>query len=129
VNGRITAYAIQSNGSRSYGIVVRGVKILITADESQYEVAEKLAFDIAELGPVCVSEHHVKSPAPEDKPSQIIPARRSLVEGQIVWCRVHGSKGFCKITEVGTGRNGGCIKISGVRGWCPDSNFLDEEPR
>lgn len=128
MTGRVTAFAIQSNGSRSYGLVVRGVKVLITADESQYVVAEKLAAEVAELGPEYVAEPE-RETAPERNPEPAVSTRKAFTEGQVVWCRVHGSQGLCKVTEIGSGRNRGRIKIAGVRGWCPDSNFLAEEPR
>jgi hypothetical protein len=125
---RVTAYAIQSNGSRSYGLTVRGIKVLITADETQHESASILASAIAGLWPADIVEPTC-TPKSEPKTTPVVTPRREFVVGQTVWCRVHGSQGLCKITEIGAGRNYGRVKISGVRGWCPDSNFLSEEPR
>jgi hypothetical protein len=88
-------------------------------------MAAGLAEKIAALGPEH-SEHvaaRIVEPEPERRPTP----RRSFVAGQVVMCKVHGSAGPCTITEVGTGRNRGRIKIAGIRGWCPETNFASDE--
>lgn len=48
---------------------------------------------------------------------------RPFKVGDRVWCRVHGAQGWYVVEEVGEGRNHDRIKVAGVKGWCPTSNF------
>jgi len=118
---RISAYAIQADGSRSFGLTVNGVRVLVTAEDGKHTAGLLLANQIAHLGLEGI--HEVESPkAVVDKPAYK-PKRRDFVVGQRVWCNVHGAQGERTITAIGDGRNAGRVKISGERCWCPITNF------
>jgi hypothetical protein len=48
---RVTAFARQGDGSRSFGVTVNGCRILVTAPEGEHERGADLAATIADLGP------------------------------------------------------------------------------
>jgi hypothetical protein len=123
MSDRITAYAIQADGTRAYQVRVNGVRILLTAQEGQHNAAMELAGIISGIGPAEAPE---SEPAQIDQTTSVLQVRKQrpdFVVGQRVWCNVHGSEGYCTITEVGTGRNRGRVKITGMRAWCPACNF------
>lgn len=133
-NARVCAFAIQGDGSRSFGVHVHGLAVLVTAPEGEHDVGAALASAIAGLGPEGISPVAPETPAkptsakPVSKYEARCAARAAFSVGQRVWCNVNGSKGWTTITEVGTGRNKGRIKIQGERSWCPAHNF-DAESR
>ena len=121
---RVTVFAPQSNGCRSFGVTVNGFRILVTASEGRHDLGADLAATIADLGPEADPAEPLEAPhVPEPPPIVAAPPRRAFQVGQRVWCNVRGSLGYCTVTEVGTGRRRGAIKISGYRAWCPISNF------
>lgn len=123
---RVTIFAQQSNGSQSFAVTVRGLRVLVTAGDDRREAGEALAYEIATLGP-----EELASPKPEPEPAPAPVAKqksRSFRAGQVVWCNVHGSRGFATVTEVGDGRRRGYIKIAGLRAWCPAHNFDESAP-
>lgn len=120
---RVTAYMQSPNGSRSFGVTVRGLRVLVTADEGQHDEGRSLASAIALLGPECTDEP-APPPPPEPAPPPERPRpNRNFTVGQRVRCNVHGAEGECTITDVGTGRNRGRVKVTGERMWCPAVNF------
>jgi hypothetical protein len=122
---RITSFAIQADGSRSFGLDVEGIRVLITAGEERHEAGLALAGKIATLGP----EAPERYPAPAaPKPTAPHKPRPEFTVGQRVWCNIHGVSAWCTVTEVGTGRNRGRIKIAGERCWCPAGNFDAQKP-
>ena len=117
---RVSAYMIRQNGSRAFGLRLRGIDVLITADEGQHDEARALAEQIAAMGPEQITE----PPAPPPRVESPEPRRRpAFVVGQRVRCNVHGAEGECTIVEVGEGRHRGRVKITGSRAWCPAGNF------
>jgi len=118
---RVARYAVQGDGSRSFGVTVRGLRVLVTASDGSHVEAEELAETIAALGPECVTEAPALAPAPEPPP--VRKAAQRFVVGQAVWCKVHGAQGWYTVTEVGSGRNAGRIRVREYRGWCPAHNF------
>lgn len=123
---RVTAYAIQSDGTRSYGLTVRGIRVLVTADEDRSAEGLALAEAIAELGP---ENAPVGEPAAEPEKEEQRASTREFRAGERVYCTVHGSEGECTVVEVGAGRNRGRIKIRGYRPWCPAHNFRPLEAK
>lgn len=122
---RITMFAPGGNGGRNLQVCVLGVNVLVTpSDASEQERANELARLIAALGPKDDPEAAPPPPARAPaKPAPVVEAVRPFVVGERVWCTVHGAEGFCTITEVGSGRNSGRVKITSCRGWCPSFNF------
>ena len=120
---RITAFAVQPTGARNFGFTVRGIRVLVTADEDNHEAGRLLAEAIAALGPEAAS-----APEPPPAPVPAIvekPAAQpaAFQVGQPLWCTVHGAEGVYHVTEVGSGRNHGRIQVRETRGWCPAHNF------
>jgi hypothetical protein len=122
--GRVTAFAVQADGSRSFAVTVGGLRVLVTADDERHDDGNALAATIAGLGPETLATSDVKDAAPA-KPGPKPPA---FVVGQVVWCKVHGSEGEYIVAEVGTGRRAGEIKVRGFHGWCPRHNFREVTP-
>ena len=62
-----------------------------------------------------------------ERPARRVPSlpdpRSPFAVGQRVRCTVHGAEGECTVTDVGTDRRRGYIKISNFRAWCPAHNF------
>jgi hypothetical protein len=122
---RVTAFATQPTGARSFGLTVRGIHVLVTAEEGCHENGRALAAAIAQLGPE--AEPHVQPEPDRSVRKPVSQPRPSLAVGQRVWCTVHGAEGYCTVREVGEGRNRGRIKITGERCWCPAGNFRPEQ--
>jgi len=120
---RVSTYMIGANGSRNFGVTLRGLKVLITADEGQHDEARALAEQIAAMGPAEVSAPPVVVPQTMEPPEPARRERPAFSVGQRVRCNVHGAEGECTIVEVGSGRNRGRVKITGERMWCPSGNF------
>jgi len=121
---RVTAYAIQADGSRSFGLTVNGIKILLTAAEGQHDAGHELANKIARTFiPAARTTDRAETPKPVAETPAYKPKRRDFVVGQRVWCNVHGAQGECTITAIGDGRNAGRVKITNERGWCHIGNF------
>lgn len=126
---RVTRFASQSNGARSFGITVNGLRVLVTADEGQHDAGAALASAIAALGPKTIApETGAPAPTMPTEPAIVAPKRREFRVGQRIWCNVHASRGFVTVTEVGSDRRRGYIKISGYRAWCPTHNFDEQAP-
>lgn len=123
---RITEFREQADGSRSFGLNVNGVSVLLTAGEGKHEAARALAQQIASIGPEGIDD--VALPETPPRPTPAPKPRSSFTVGQRVWCNVHGAEGYCTVTAVGEGRHRGYIKITGERAWCPAGNFSDEGP-
>jgi len=123
---RVTSFAVQADGSRSYGITVNGVRVLVTCEAGKHVQGLALANQIADLGPEGIEP--VAPPSKLEEPKAYVQKRRDFAVGDRVWCNVHGAEGECTVTAVGDGRNAGRVKITGERCWCPISNFdaLDE---
>jgi len=120
---RITAFAIQSSGSRNFGLDVRGLSVLVTATEGRHDEGRALAELIASLGP------EQSAPAPSVPAARVAATvERGIFKlGQRVFCIVHGAEGYSTVTAVGAGRNHGRIKITGCRYWCPAGNFRADD--
>jgi hypothetical protein len=119
MNARITRY-----GSGNLGLVVNGIRILLTVSDGQAEAAAALAESIAALGPEGIAKVELPvAPAPPQWPA---PERRQFSLGQSVWCTVHAVKGWRTVTAINP--KDGRIKIDGGRVWCPLHNFEVEQP-
>lgn len=119
---RVSAYMIRQDGSRAFSLRLRGMAVLITADEGQHDEARALAEQIAAMGPEKIPEPPAATPRVAIATAPRSP-RPAFVVGQRVRCNVHGAAGECTIVEVGEGRNRGRVKITGERMWCPAGNF------
>ena len=115
---RVTKY-----GTGNLGVVVNGIRILLTVADDQAETAAKLAEAIAALGPEGIASVTPQTPtATPERPAA--PPKRFAV-GQPVWCTVSAIRGWMTVTAV---HADGRIKVNGGRVWCPLHNFEAERP-
>lgn len=136
-NERVTAFMVQANGSRGFAVVVRGLKVLVSAEEGQHDAGLALAEVIAALGPAAPEQAPAARPASVIAPVSPAPApapapSRAFAVGQRVRCVVHGAEGWHDVVEIGSGSHRGQIKVSNFRrgkAWCPAHNFVAAEAR
>lgn len=128
---RVTRFMQDGSGARRLGLSVRGIRVVVEPrGGDEQDAADALAEQIAALGPED-GERRAPAPPPAPMPPALVaprPAKAPFVVGERIYCTVHGAEGFCTVTEVGTGRNRGRIKITSERGWCPEFNFDHERP-
>ncbi len=121
---RITRYMQTASGGHRLSLTVRGIRVTVEpGDDAQQAAVEALAVAIAALGPADAAP---STALPPPVATDVIPApaaSKPFAVGERVFCRVSGVRAWCTVTEVGTGRNHGRIKITGERAWCPVGNF------
>jgi hypothetical protein len=115
---RITKYV-----TGNLGIVVNGVRVLLTVSAEQADTAAALAEAIAAIGPEGIEP--IAKPAPTPAVRERPKAAKRFDVGQDVWCTVTAIRGWKTVTAV---HADGRIKIDGGRVWCPLHNFEAAPP-